>query len=242
MGLQYFANSDRGRIRSVNQDRFLLHPLGDRCLLAAVFDGMGGHGDGDLAAETAATRFMQVFSTPPKSEEEGAALLRTAARDADADIRALAKGREDRRGMGTTVTAILLLGRRVLSLNVGDSRTYLHRMGDLFLLTHDDSYVQALVDAGRLSQMDAAFHPRRNVITRSLGSLGQGEIPVTASDAYAGDAYLLCSDGLHGMVAESFIGRLLSQQLSIGATVGYLIAAANENGGEDNITVALVRV
>ena len=242
MGAQYYANSDRGRIRSVNQDRYLLHPMGENILLVAVFDGMGGHGDGDLAAERAAERFLQVFSTPPKSEEEGAALLRTAARDADADIRALRAGREDRRGMGTTVTAILLFGRRVLSLNVGDSRTYLHRMGDLFLLTHDDSYVQALVDAGQITQIDAAFHPRRNVITRSLGSLGLGEVKVNVSDACAGDTYLLCSDGLHGMVAESFIGRLLSQQLSLATATGYLIAAANENGGEDNVTVALVRV
>lgn len=218
-------------------------PLGERAFLAAVFDGMGGHADGDLAAEVALARFRTVFSVAPQSEEEGAALLRTAAVDANADIRALvAEVGELRQGMGTTVTALLFLGSCVLSMNIGDSRTYLHREGSLVLLTHDDSYVQALVDAGRLDPMDAAFHPRRNVITRSLGALGNGEIMVTAFDARRGDSFLLCSDGLHGMVSESFIERLLSQQLSPITTVGYLIAAANERGGEDNITVALVRV
>ena len=239
--MQYFANSDTGRRRKENQDRYLTLPLGNRAFLAAVFDGMGGHADGALAAETAASRFARVFEAIPTSEEEAAALLRRAALEADADIRLLAAEDEARLGMGTTVTALLFIGRRVLSMNIGDSRSYLFRAGELFLLTHDDSYVQALVDAGRLDPRDADFHPRRNVILRALGALGRGEIGINTSDVLAGDAYLLCSDGLHGMVAEGFISRLLSQQLSPMATVGYLIAAANENGGEDNITAALVR-
>lgn len=239
--MQYFANSDTGRRRKENQDRYLTLPLGNRAFLAAVFDGMGGHADGALAAETAAARFARVFEQVPGSEEEAVEQLRRAALEADADIRALAAEDEARLGMGTTVTALLFIGHRVLSMNIGDSRSYLFRAGELFLLTHDDSYVQALVDAGRLDPRDAGFHPRRNVILRALGALGRAEIAVNPSDVLAGDAYLLCSDGLHGMVADGFISRLLAQQLSPMATVGYLIAAANENGGEDNITAALVR-
>lgn len=239
--MQYFANSDVGRHRKDNQDRYLMLPLGDRAFLAAVFDGMGGHACGDLAAESAVRRFTQVFATVPKDEDEAAALLRHAATLADADIRAIAAEDEARCGMGTTVTALLFIGRRVLSMSIGDSRSYLYRAGELFLLTHDDSYVQALVDAGKLDPADACFHPRRNVILRSLGALGRGDIDIDRSDLLAGDSYLLCSDGLTGMVADSFISRLLGQQLSPIATVGYLIAAANENGGEDNITAALVR-
>ena len=239
--MQYFANSDTGRRRTQNQDRYLMLPLGERAFLAAVFDGMGGHACGDLAAETAVACFTSVFETVPRDEREAAALLREAAMLADADIRALAAQDEARCGMGTTVTALLFIGKRVLSMNIGDSRSYLYRAGELFLLTHDDSYVQALVDAGRLDPRDAGFHPRRNVILRALGALGRGEIEVRTSDVHTGDAYLLSSDGLHGMVADSFISRLLGQQLSPVATVGYLIAAANENGGEDNITAALVR-
>ena len=239
--MQYFANSDTGRRRKDNQDRYLTLPLGNRAFLAAVFDGMGGHADGALAAATAADRFSRVFEAIPHDETEGAALLRRAAELADSDIRALAAGDEVRLGMGTTVTALLFIGRRVLIMNIGDSRSYLYRAGDLFRLTHDDSYVQALVDAGRLDPRDACFHPRRNVLLRALGALGRGGIEINTADVLTGDAYLLCSDGLHGMVADSFISRLLGQQLSPMATVGYLIAAANENGGEDNITAALVR-
>ena len=239
--MQYFANSDTGRRRKENQDRYLTLPIGDRAFLAAVFDGMGGHAGGSLAAQTAADRFARVFETIPSDEDEAAMLLRRATELADADIRALAAEDDARLGMGTTVTALLFIGRRVLSLNIGDSRSYLFRAGDLFRLTRDDSYVQALVDAGQLDPRDACFHPRRNVILRALGALGRGGIDINRSDVLAGDAYLLCSDGLNGMVADSFISRLLGQQLSPMATVGYLIAAANENGGEDNITAALVR-
>lgn len=239
--MQYFANSDTGRCRTQNQDRYLMLPLGERAFLAAVFDGMGGHACGDLAAECAVACFKRVFEAVPADEKEAAEQLRRAAAFADTEIRALAAEDDTRLGMGTTVTALLFIGRRALSMNVGDSRSYLYRAGELFMLTHDDSYVQALVDAGKLDPRDAGFHPRRNVILRALGALGRDEINIKSFDVLTGDAYLLSSDGLHGMVADSFISRLLGQQLSLVATVGYLIAAANENGGEDNITAALVR-
>ena len=241
--MQYFANSDRGLRRPHNEDRYLMLPLGEHAFLAAVFDGMGGHADGDLAAELAVEIFRELFSaTPPRTAAEGAALLKAAARETDATIRAYAAEEESRRGMGTTVTALLLVGEETLILNVGDSRAYLLREGDLILLTHDDSFVQAMVDAGRLDPVDAAFHPYRNVITRSLGCLGRGELEIPIGIARRGDSYLLCSDGLYDMMSEGAIRRLLAQQLTPSSTVGYLIAGANERGGEDNITAALVRV
>lgn len=240
--MQYFANSDRGRRRSHNEDRYLLLPF-EGGLLAAVFDGMGGHADGDLAAELACEVFRESFSaTPPHTPKEGAALLVNAAKEADSAIRACAALRRERAGMGTTVTALLLIGDSSLILNVGDSRIYLLREGDLILLTHDDSFVQELVDAGRLDPVDAAFHPYRNVITRSLGNLGGGELEIPLGVLHRGDSYLLCSDGLYDMMSEGAIKRLLAQQLAPSSTVGYLIAGANERGGEDNITAALVRV
>ncbi|MBO7292798.1 MAG: serine/threonine-protein phosphatase [Clostridia bacterium] len=241
--MQYFANSDRGRVRRRNEDRYLTLPLGEGVLLAAVFDGMGGHTRGDLAAEAAAGIFREVFSAMPiGSAREGAERLRFAAREADAYIRKMAEEGDTPSFMGTTVTALLVFGREVMLLNVGDSRTYLFREGDLSLLTHDDSYVQKLVDAGKLTPEEAALHPRRNVITRSLGALGEGELSVSTITAHRGDSYLLSSDGLYGTVGDGIIRSLLAQQLAPSSTVGYLIAKANENGGEDNITAALVRV
>lgn len=241
--VQYFGNSDCGRVRLRNQDRYLLLPLGESGLLAAVFDGMGGHADGDLAAETAADAFADAFrGRMPASPDEGGRLLCEAAYEADRRIAALAEADPRRLGMGTTVTALLFLGGAVLSLNVGDSRAYCYRMGEMLRLTHDDSYVQALVDAGVITPEEAPYHPRRNVLTRSLGALGGGEIEVSVHSVARGDTYLLCSDGLYGMTGEDFMQRILCQQLSLGATVGYLLAAANERGGEDNITALLVRI
>lgn len=241
--MQYFANSDRGRVRRRNEDRYLTLPLGEDALLVAVFDGMGGHTRGDLAAEAAAGIFREVFSAMPiGSAREGAERLRFAAREADAYIRKMAEERDTPSFMGTTVTALLVLGQETLILNVGDSRTYLFREGDLLLLTHDDSYVQKLLDTGRITKGEAACHPQRNVITRALGALGEGELSVSTLTARRGDSYLLTSDGLYGTVGDGVIRTLLAQQLAPSSTVGYLIAKANENGGEDNITAALVRV
>ncbi len=243
MSLTYYANSDPGRVRLRNQDRYLLLPLGESGLLAAVFDGMGGHADGDLAAETAAATFTEAFAGDlPKTLEEGSIRLREAAREADRRILRLAEADPRRLGMGTTVTALLFLSREVLALNVGDSRAYCYRMGEMRRLTRDDSYVQALVDAGAITPEEAPFHPRRNVLTRSLGALGNREIEVSYRPLSKGETYLLCSDGLYGMTGEEILQRILCQQLSLGATVGYLLAAANERGGEDNITALLVRI
>lgn len=218
-------------------------PMGDRGFLAAVFDGMGGHAGGEKAAELAAEAFRETFEkTVPEDIDKAADLLSAAARLADDRIRAYAAERSGHDGMGTTVTALLLLGDEGVTLNVGDSRTYLLREGELYLLTHDDSYVQALIDAGRLAPEEAPFHPRRNVITRALGSLGDGELSATVGYPREGDSYLLCSDGLWDLVGEGRIRNTLTQQLSPASAVGYLIAAANENGGDDNITVALLRI
>ena len=181
--MQYFANRDRGLVRSRNQDRYLLLPLSGGGLLAAVFDGMGGHADGDLAAETARDCFCELFEgAPPTDEGEGMRRLTDAAREADRRILSLSSEREERCGMGTTVTALLFLSGCVLTLNVGDSRAYRYRLGTLARMTRDDSYVQELADAGVITEEEMLFHPKRNVITRALGSLGRGEIAVAAAD------------------------------------------------------------
>ncbi len=240
--MHYFANSDRGRVRPSNQDRFLTLPLDGGCL-AAVFDGMGGHAEGEHAAELARDAFKEVFtSSPPSDEEAGEALLLSAVRLATDRIFAYAAKDEGRLGMGTTVTALLLLGRSLLLLNIGDSRTYLFRAGELFRLTRDDSYVEALVRAGSLKRSEARTHPKRNILTRALGTQ-TGYLPtVTRGICRAGDTFLLCSDGLWGTVDERVLQSILSQQLSPTATVAYLIASANERGGDDNTTAIILRV
>ena len=240
--LAFFAGSDCGRVRKRNEDRFLTLPLGASGCLAAVFDGMGGHARGDVAAELAEAAFREVFSVTPKTRQEVCRLLEEAARLADFSISHEACREEGSRGMGTTVSALAVLDGEAFTLSIGDSRVYCLREGKLLRLTRDDSYVQELVDTGRLSSDEAAFHPHRNVLTRSLGSVGDGELSVSASPVCKGDIYLLCTDGLYDMLGDAAIRRLLSQDMPPAETVGYLIAAANENGGRDNITAACVRV
>ncbi len=241
--MQYFANSDRGLTRPTNQDRFLTLPIGQEGCLLAVFDGMGGHAEGERAAELARDAFTEVFTArPPLTVAMGEECLLSAARLANDRILAYAGDGEGRQGMGTTVTALLLVGREVRVLNVGDSRTYLHRAGELFLLTRDDSYVRQLLEAGRLSEWELSHHPKRHIITRSLGSLDRKELTLEAGVCRKGDTFLLCSDGLWEMVNERIMQSILCQQLSPTATVAYLLASANERGGDDNITAIILRV
>lgn len=239
--MMWFANSDRGRRRKKNEDRYTLLPLGEGSLFAAVFDGMGGHAAGDLAASLAETVFRETVTASPPADTLGAeALLTLATAEADRAISSLAARDPDSFGMGTTVTALLLVAGKAVIANVGDSRAYLLRGGELFRLTRDDSCVQDLVDAGQLSPCEAENHPRRHVLSAALGAL-RGRAPtVTAGAVCAGDRLLLCSDGLYDMIGDGGIRRLLVQPLAPDEAVGYLIAAANEHGGRDNITAVLI--
>ncbi len=241
--MQYFASSDRGHRRGTNQDRFLTLPIGQEGCLLAVFDGMGGHAAGERAAEIARDAFSEVFTGSfPQTVAEGEMALLSAARLSNDRILAFAAEDEERRGMGTTVTALLLLRQEVRILNVGDSRTYLYRAGELALLTRDDSYVRSLLDGGRISEWEARLHPHRHIITRALGSLDRGEPTLKAGVCQRGDTFLLCSDGLWEAVDTHVMQSILSQQLSPTSTVAYLVATANERGGDDNITAIILRV
>ncbi len=239
-----FANSDRGLRRRENQDRYTVKPLPDDSLLLAVFDGMGGEAAGGLAAEVACESFERAVEEGfcPGAAAGYADLLRAATTAAEEAIARQIRLEPALAGMGTTVTAALLSGGVAYVLNVGDSRTYLFREGMLSQLTRDDSYVQHLLERGVITQTEALSHPNRNYITRALGALGEAQIPVSVHALCAGDRLLLCSDGLHGMLGEGRIRKLLGQNLKVSECVGYLIAAANEAGGCDNVTVALVRV
>ncbi len=237
-----FAASDRGQRRPRNEDRALSLPLSGGGQLVAVFDGMGGHASGDLAAELAKGAFCDTFrdvrlTTP----HEGASLLQNAALLADSLIRSAARD-VSHYGMGTTVTALLFFGGEVASLNVGDSRTYLLRGDVLYRMTKDDSYVQSLIDAGAILPEDAEMHPRRHVITRSLGALGDGELSVVLSPVKEKDRYLLCSDGLYTALGEKELKQYLKKDLPPEKAVGAMIARANEKGGEDNITAVLMQL
>jgi serine/threonine protein phosphatase PrpC len=226
------ALSDVGRARQSNEDSYL-----DRSPLFVVADGMGGARAGEVASaiavETAKT--SEVGSRP---EEDLAEVVKSANRE----IYRKAQADAEHAGMGTTFTAALVSGGEVAIGHVGDSRMYRLRDGELERLTQDHSLVEEFVRQGKLTPEEAEVHPQRSIITRALGPEPDVQVDTLTYPARPGDIYLICSDGLTGMVSEDQIAEIISAGESLADAAKRLIDAANENGGRDNITVILFRL
>jgi serine/threonine protein phosphatase PrpC len=231
---EHFHDSDLGRQRQGNEDNYYV-----RAPLFVVADGMGGAQAGEVASEIAVRQFEGGL---PDGEDPGDALV-ALIQAANTRIHEQARSDAQHAGMGTTTTAAYLTGNTVVVAHVGDSRCYLLRDGDLIRLTKDHSLVGELVARGKLTEEQAESHPQRSVITRALGPEAKVEVDVEAFPARAGDVFLLCSDGLTSMVHEPQLKALLAdRERPLEQTGRTLIAAANEAGGRDNITVILFRV
>lgn len=234
------ARTDVGIVRSGNEDNYLMQA--DRGLFI-VADGMGGHAAGEVASEMAVRIIAQeTGSLRGGSTEEVAARLRAAIRKANEAIFERTVQEHDKRGMGTTATALLLLPKRYLIGQVGDSRAYLLRKGELIQVTKDHSYVQEQVDAGLLTPDQARVHPYSNVITRCVGANGDVEPDIYAGTLEEGDVLLLASDGLTGMLEDDQLVRILASGGGPEAWVDRLVNEANRRGGLDNITAIVVRI
>jgi protein phosphatase len=208
-----------------------------------VADGMGGHAAGEVASEMAVgyvTR--ELGSLRDLTDEQRADRMRAAIRAANGAIFQRTLTEHEKRGMGTTVTALVLHSGRFLVGQVGDSRAYLLRGGSLVQLTKDHSYVQEQVDAGYLTPEEARSHPYSNVITRCVGANSEVMPDVFVGAVKARDLFLLASDGLTGMLEDRDLSALLAGERSPQEIVDDLIAQANRRGGLDNITAILVRV
>jgi len=208
-----------------------------------VADGMGGHAAGEVASEMA-VRFItrELGSLTGLSDDQVAERMRLAIRAANSAIFQRTLVEHDKRGMGTTVTALVLSNSRFLVGQVGDSRAYLLRDGTLAQITKDHSYVQEQVDAGYLTPEQARSHPYSNVITRCVGANNDVMPDVYAGAVKAGDLLLLASDGLTGMLEDYQLAEILRADQQPQALVDHLIAEANRHGGLDNITAVLVRI
>ncbi|MAI79741.1 MAG: serine/threonine protein phosphatase [Deltaproteobacteria bacterium] len=231
--------SDIGRVRTINQDECgdFQHPeSGVRLLLVA--DGMGGHRGGEVASQMAVRRMGEVFQED--STVEPSRLLEHAFNEANQVIFERSSNESELAGMGTTAVALLLDGSPAATLaHVGDSRAYRMREGQLEQLTADHSVVGELVKRGQLSLEEARHHPQSNEILRALGTRNEVQIELTPIDIMRGDRFLLCSDGLSGMLSEPQISEILSeghpQEIA-----EKLIEEANQAGGMDNVTVQVV--
>jgi protein phosphatase len=223
-------------MRKNNEDSYLSSQP-----VAAVADGMGGHSAGEVASAIAIEELAALGSRGPWENETAATDdLKQAILRANRRIRETAAGDRKLNGMGTTLVALLEDGDMVHVANVGDSRGYLLRQGELSQVTVDHSLVQELVDDGRLSPEDAERHPQRSVITRALGIDREVEFDLFTYKLQVGDRLLLCSDGLSDVVEPAQIRNVLLRVRNSHQAARKLVTVANEQGGPDNITVIVV--
>lgn len=234
------GRTDVGIIRSGNEDSFLIVP--ERGIFV-VADGMGGHAAGEVASDMAVRAIArELGSLRGLGDNDVAERMRTAIIAANASIFQRTLTEHDKRGMGTTVTALVLFNGRFLIGQVGDSRGYLLREGKLSQVTKDHSYVQEQVDAGYLTPEQARTHPYSNVITRCVGANADVVPDIYVGAAKQGDVFLLASDGLTGMLEDYELEQILQSDEMPQAHVDALIDEANRHGGLDNITAILVRI
>lgn len=231
------AATDVGRVRDHNEDAFLVT---DRVM--AVADGMGGHAAGEVASALA-IESLEALAAREVVTADDVGVAVEAANDAILDS---AVEHPERRGMGTTLTGLALVtsgeteAAGWVVFNVGDSRVYRLAAGTLEQLTVDHSEVQELIDAGVITSREAAIHPARNVITRSLGLMASAEPDLWTLPVEDGERFLVCSDGLTNEVRESDLARILGEEDDPQEAAELLVAAANRSGGRDNITVVVV--
>ena len=229
-------------IRSGNEDNFAVRDWGNRGLFI-VADGMGGHAAGEVASEMAVQtieRELETLRDPNDNEAEEK--VAEALREANRNIHDRTITEVDKQGMGTTASVLMVWESKYLIGQVGDSRVYLLRDGELQQLTKDHSYVQEQVDAGFLTPEQARYHPYSNVITRCVGASPEVEPDIYRGEVRIGDLFLVASDGLTGMVDDRRLQILLMSRAAPERKVHALIAEANGRGGLDNITAIVVQI
>ncbi|GAB2698672.1 PP2C family protein-serine/threonine phosphatase [Nocardia thraciensis] len=231
--LRYAARSDRGLVRANNEDSVY---AGARLL--ALADGMGGHAAGEVASQLMIAALAHLDDDEPGDDLLGK--LDRAVREGNAAIADQVEEEPELDGMGTTLTAILFAGKKLGLAHIGDSRAYMLRGGELAQITRDDTFVQSLVDEGRITPEQAHTHPQRSLIMRALTG-NEIEPTLTMREARAGDRYLLCSDGLSDVVSDETLANTLREG-NTDEAADRLIELALRSGGPDNVTVVVADV
>ena len=232
-GLSVHALTDVGKVRAINQDALVVD---EKLMLFGVADGMGGHNGGETASAGARDGMIAALQGKDASLEA----LRDAVVQVNADLFRQQAGDEKLAGMGTTLSVIWMSGHFVYLGHVGDSRVYRFRDGELTQMTDDHSLVGELMRAGYLTPEQAENHPNKNVILRAVGTEAGIDVDLAVEERKQGDLWLICSDGLHGMVKDEKMEAILAEHAPETA-VRLLMDAALAAGGRDNISVVLVK-
>lgn len=263
VNVSVFAKTDVGRTRDHNEDTYLVadltppaptlspkvreHVLGEKGSIFVVADGMGGAKAGELASQLATqTIFDQLVGdwVPDRRADVRSftAALIEAIQEANRAVHQMSVEQPDLQGMGTTLTAVGILGEQITFAQVGDSRAYLFREGQLEQVTRDQSLARHLVDQGQMTEADAEKSPGRNIILQALGPTPNVDVVLSQRKAQRGDVLLLCSDGLSGVVQAEEILEALNRSQDPAVVCEDLVELANSGGGPDNITVVVVRL
>ncbi|MEU7368110.1 PP2C family serine/threonine-protein phosphatase [Streptomyces hygroscopicus] len=235
LSLRFAAGSHKGMIREGNEDSGYAGPR-----LLAIADGMGGQAAGEVASSEVISTLVQLDDDVPGSDILTS--LGSAVQRANEQLRVMVEEDPQLEGMGTTLTALLWTGQRLGLVHVGDSRAYLLRDGVLTQITQDHTWVQRLVDEGRITEEEAGTHPQRSLLMRALGSGDHVEPDLSIREVRAGDRYLICSDGLSGVVSHQTLEETLASYQGPHETVQELIQLALRGGGPDNITCIVADV
>jgi len=254
--MQYSGKTDVGMKRSVNQDNFSIKEYAPGILLAVVCDGMGGARGGWEASSTATDSFLACMdsfieshiteqNTIECTDSQIHRALRRAALTSNKAVYHRSEEDASLRGMGTTLVAVLVVGTTVYTANVGDSRMYLIRPSAAEQITHDHSYVQYMVDTGRMTAEEAKTAQNRNIITRAVGTESSVDADVFVTETNPSDEQtyiLLCSDGLTNHLSEDEIAKTVLSDLPVDEKTAALVTHANDNGGSDNITAVVIEL
>ncbi len=242
--MKYYGATDKGKMRSTNQDAFCIVPFAeDTAVLAVVCDGMGGANAGNIASDMATKEIKDYFCRSynvSMSSMQIENVLRSALVSANNTVYEASRKDEELKGMGTTAVVAFVINNTAYILHVGDSRAYLYEKGNLTQLTVDHSMVQNMVDSGQITPDEALNHPNKNIITRALGIYDNVSADLDVVNLNEEDVLLLCSDGLSNFVSFESIKEQLECFES--TTADKLISLANDGGGGDNITAVVLKV
>jgi serine/threonine protein phosphatase PrpC len=232
-----YAASDIGRVRSSNQDSGYAG-----FNLFFVADGMGGHAGGDIASALVAQRVAQADAVYDSAEKAGE-ILKDTIWQANHVLRDACQEHPELSGMGTTFSGMIIVGDKATIAHIGDSRIYRARNGEVKQITNDHTFVQRLVETGRITAEEALVHPRRSVLMRVLGDMEEfPAIDIETYDVLPGDRWMMCSDGLSGPVPESVMDRLMLSKIDSDEATELLVGEALEFGAPDNVTVVVVDI
>lgn len=239
------CKTDLGRVRENNEDKFEYYipedpaTLASRGLIFLVCDGMGGHAAGQIASELTTKTFIDVYLHHPSADASVAMAAGVAA--ANRFVCQVGQAVPARRGMGTTLSALVLLQDKAYTVQVGDSRIYRLRQGELLMMTHDHTWVDEQIRAGVLTPAEAENHPYKHVLTRAVGTEGEVQADIELHDLKPGDLYMLCSDGVMNHVGDDRIAELMADGAP-SEIAWKIVGEALVGGGSDNTTVMVVRL